>query len=90
LEDEVVGDIALASGSAARAPPTSPPIEDLSSNEGGNDWKSPRLKDLADVIELIKNLRLPAEFRDQLNPYVRDQYDTLWRSVRESEALQEE
>ncbi len=31
-----------------------------------------RLKDFADVIELIKVLNLPADFADKLNPYVRD------------------
>ena len=37
-----------------------------------------RLKDLADVIELIKVLGLPADFGDQLNPYVRDKYAEIW------------
>jgi len=40
-----------------------------------------RLKDLADVQELIKMLDLPEEFADYLNPYVREQYHTLWQSV---------
>ena len=42
-----------------------------------------RLKDLADVQELIKLLRLPSEYREQLNPYVREKYDELWQSVDE-------
>ena len=33
-----------------------------------------RLKDLADVLELIKRLNLPADFADQLNPFVRDKF----------------
>jgi len=43
-----------------------------------------RLKDLADVIELIKALTLPADFGGQLNPYVRDQFATLRTSAQES------
>jgi hypothetical protein len=31
-----------------------------------------RAKDLADVQELIATRRLPAEFAEQLNPYVQD------------------
>src|ERR1051325_9577370 len=34
-----------------------------------------RIKDLADVQELIKALDLPREFQDELNPYVRDKYE---------------
>jgi hypothetical protein len=37
-----------------------------------------RLKDLADVLELIKLLNLPANFSEQLNPYVRDKFAELW------------
>ncbi|MGP0062735.1 MAG: hypothetical protein ACLQGP_03915 [Isosphaeraceae bacterium] len=37
-----------------------------------------RMKDLSDVLELIKNLNLPAEFADQLNPYMRCKYLELW------------
>jgi len=40
-----------------------------------------RLKDFADVNELITILQLPADFADQLNPYVRDRYAELWASV---------
>ena len=40
-----------------------------------------RLKDFADVNELIQILQLPADFADQLNPYVRDRYVELWASV---------
>ena len=39
---------------------------------------SGRLKDLADVQELIKALRLPIDFEDQLVPYVRDKFRELW------------
>lgn len=37
-----------------------------------------RLKDLADVQELIKALRVPIDFEDQLVPYVRDKFRELW------------
>ena len=37
-----------------------------------------RMKDLTDVLELIKTLKLPAEFTDQLNPFVRTKYLELW------------
>lgn len=37
-----------------------------------------RLKDLADVQEMIKALRLPREFAENLNPYVRDKFKELW------------
>lgn len=38
-----------------------------------------RLKDLSDVLELIKLLGLPKEFRDGLNPFVRRKFTELWR-----------
>jgi hypothetical protein len=40
-----------------------------------------RLKDLADVQEMIKSLGLPAEFVDQLDPYVRAEFTRLWQGV---------
>jgi hypothetical protein len=40
-----------------------------------------RLKDLADVLETIRALRLPAEFGARLNPFVRDRFDELWRAA---------
>src|SRR5258708_38505276 len=40
-----------------------------------------RLKDIKDVIELIKLLQLPADFSEQLAPSVRDKFLELWRSV---------
>ncbi|HEY0073111.1 MAG TPA: hypothetical protein VGB77_03340 [Abditibacteriaceae bacterium] len=40
-----------------------------------------RLKDLADVQELIRLKRLPASFTDQLAPYVRDKFLELQRDV---------
>ena len=40
-----------------------------------------RLRDLADVQELIKIRKLDAEYADRLNPYVRDKYLDLWKAV---------
>lgn len=37
-----------------------------------------RLKDLSDVQEITRMLRLPREFGEQLNPYVRAKFDELW------------
>lgn len=39
-----------------------------------------RLRDLSDVMELIKALRLGAEFASRLHPYVREKYRELWAS----------
>jgi hypothetical protein len=43
-----------------------------------------RLKDLADVQELIKILRLDEEFGSQLSTYVRDKFLELWRATRQT------
>lgn len=40
-----------------------------------------RLKDLADAQELIRVLKLPRDFSEQLNPYVRAKYEELWLAV---------
>lgn len=40
-----------------------------------------RLKDLADVQELIKAAKLPRELCEQLDPWVRDKYLELWDSA---------
>ncbi|MBI3467441.1 MAG: hypothetical protein HY000_30905 [Planctomycetes bacterium] len=37
-----------------------------------------RLKDLADVQEVIRVLGMPRDFADQLNPFVRERYRELW------------
>ncbi|HEV2718443.1 MAG TPA: hypothetical protein VG323_00375, partial [Thermoanaerobaculia bacterium] len=37
-----------------------------------------RLKDLGDVVELIKALKLPRDLGEQLDPSVRDEYFRLW------------
>jgi len=43
-----------------------------------------RLKDLADVQELIKIKNLQADFADKLNPFVREKYLELQKAVEES------
>lgn len=43
-----------------------------------------RLKDLADVQELIRQLRLPLELSQRLDESVRAEYERLWKTVREA------
>lgn len=43
-----------------------------------------RLKDLADVQELIKLRHLNSDFAERLNPYVQEQYLQLWRTVEQA------
>ncbi len=43
-----------------------------------------RMKDLTDVVALIEARRLPVEFAEELNPYVRDKYLEIWRGIQES------
>lgn len=43
-----------------------------------------RLKDLADIQELIKAKELPATFAEKLNPFVREKYLELHRTVSEA------
>ena len=40
-----------------------------------------RLKDIADVQELIRLLKLPAGFADQLDPFVRGKFLELWTVI---------
>ncbi|HVT16890.1 MAG TPA: hypothetical protein VHQ90_12030 [Thermoanaerobaculia bacterium] len=44
-----------------------------------------RLKDLADVIETIRALKLPAGLAAELNPYVRVKYGELWQAAQAPE-----
>jgi hypothetical protein len=46
-----------------------------------------RLRDLADVQDLILTLELPLDFADSLDPSVRDEYRRLWNLAREAENL---
>jgi hypothetical protein len=43
-----------------------------------------RLKDLADAQELMRVLKLGAEFKEQLNPYVWGKFDELWEALQQS------
>jgi hypothetical protein len=43
-----------------------------------------RLRDLADVLDLITRLRLPLELADRLDPWVRATYRELWERSRPS------
>jgi hypothetical protein len=42
-----------------------------------------RMRDLADVLELIKLLALPRDFALQLAPYVREKFIELWTATRQ-------
>ncbi len=54
-----------------------------------------RLKDIADVVEVIKMLRLPETIAERLNPYVGTRYRELWQEIdtarrrREADGLRE-
>ena len=43
-----------------------------------------RLKDFADVVELIRTLQLPISFAEKLNPYTREKFLELWNGVASS------
>ena len=43
---------------------------------------SGRLKDLSDVLELIKVLEIPVDFAEQLDPFVRGKFQELWKEAR--------
>jgi len=40
-----------------------------------------RYKDFADVLALIRELRLPQEFSGKLDPYVRERFESLWQEA---------
>jgi Nucleotidyl transferase AbiEii toxin, Type IV TA system len=42
-----------------------------------------RMKDLGDVVELIKSVNLPSKLSEEMNPYVRAKYLELWSLVHE-------
>jgi hypothetical protein len=44
-----------------------------------------RLKDLADVIEIVRTLELPAGLAEELDPYVREKYRELWGAAQGAE-----
>src|SRR5439155_9111136 len=43
-----------------------------------------RMKDLVDVQEVVRVLKVPREFSDKLNPYVRDKFIELWTAVQQA------
>jgi hypothetical protein len=47
-----------------------------------------RLRDLADVLELIRIRKLKADFGERLDPYVRAKYLELWDAVAKSPSVQ--
>jgi hypothetical protein len=47
-----------------------------------------RIKDLADVLELIKMMKLPEAFAERLNPYVRDKFRELWNDAKAAEEFE--
>jgi len=49
-----------------------------------------RQKDLGDVVDLIRSLRLPFDFGQKLNDFVRPKFEELWRAIEESESQQPE
>jgi len=48
-----------------------------------------RLKDLADVLELIKLRNLSADYAEQLNPFVRDKYRELCEAAKKYGTVEE-
>jgi hypothetical protein len=48
-----------------------------------------RLKDLADILEIIRAVELPEAFADQLNPYVREKFRELWRAAQTPDSERE-
>lgn len=60
-----------------------PALVELKLTSGTAAW---RLKDLADVQEMIRVLALPLDLADQLDPSVRESYRTLWNQVRAAPA----
>jgi len=45
-----------------------------------------RLRDLADVLELVRVLGLEEGVADRLDPYVREKYRELWEAAQTAEA----
>ncbi|HWM93866.1 MAG TPA: hypothetical protein VN493_24115 [Thermoanaerobaculia bacterium] len=44
-----------------------------------------RLKDLADVLEIVRILHLPEELAEDLDPSVREKYREMWRAAQAEE-----
>jgi hypothetical protein len=62
------------------------PLETLIELKLASGMSAPhRLKDLADVLELIKALSLPRDTAAALDPSVRAKYDELWQAAQTTE-----
>lgn len=62
------------------------PLETLIELKIASGMSAPhRLRDLADVIELIRVNGLPVDYRERLNAYVRDRFTELWQAAQVSE-----
>ena len=44
-----------------------------------------RLRDLADVLEIIRLQQLPEDFAVRLDPFVRDKFRELWRAAQHAD-----
>ncbi len=61
------------------------PLRDLVELKLASGMSNPgRMKDLADVQEVIKHVDLPAELGDDLDPLVRDEYLRIWKATRDN------
>jgi hypothetical protein len=59
------------------------PVRDLVELKLASGMTNPdRLKDLADVQELIRAARLPLELREELQPMVRERYAEIWNATK--------
>jgi hypothetical protein len=62
------------------------PIERLIELKLASGMTAPhRLRDLADVLELIRLQDLPEDFGHRLDPYVRAKFNELWHAARSSD-----
>jgi hypothetical protein len=63
------------------------PIERLVELKLASGMSAPhRLRDLADVLELIRICELPAEMTAQLDPSVREKFNELWQAAQSAPA----
>ena len=49
---------------------------------------SGRLKDLADVLELIKAIGLAIDFAHKLDPFVREKFNELWQAAKSDGSME--
>ncbi len=62
------------------------PLEALIELKVASGMTAPhRLRDLADVIELVRVNALPGELAESLDPYVREKYVELWQAAQSAE-----